>query len=196
MQIILFSQSSSSKIINIFYGENDTYVNNWIKEYIQDYTNTHSNNPTIEITQDNNHDKYTVYHTVKKIVPGYIFNTHTTNIEELFSIQILDYDETQFINTISSENSMLWKDINQIVNNKVLKQLDQDSLYQVFLKMGASIHTKLSWTATELIQLQNQILKDFKKDLYSSVVKKLKRFGPKPKTTPTCTIQYHSKKID
>ncbi len=167
MHILLFHQKDQSKVLNIFYGENDTFINKYVNEYIQHYTQKHNyTNTTVEITQDENNEKYTIYHHITTLKTGFFFNSHSVTTEELFNIQILPFDETQFIENISQENSSLWKDINQMINNKILKQLDQESLYQVFLKMGSSIHTKLHWTATELIQLQNTILKDFKKDLY------------------------------
>lgn len=184
----------------MFYGDNETYVTNWVKDYIQQNTND-IKDVMVEITSEESCDIYTVSKKVKKIHLGYLFNRSEETTEELYQVKVLTFDETQFIQGITCENSLLWKDLNHSINNKVMKQLDQNSLYQVFLKMSASIQTKVAWTATELVELQNKILVDFKKDLYSSIARKLKRFGkvstPKPKKlvntkgTTTCKLEYN-----
>jgi hypothetical protein len=71
----------------------------------------------------------------------------------------------------------MWKNINQEVNNRVLKQLDKDTLLQVLYKIQQRIETKPNWNKTEFTGLISETLKNFRKELYSSVAKRMKRFG-------------------
>lgn len=192
MHLILLNDK---KVLNMFYGDNDTTVTKWVKDYIQRDTNN-DKDIMVEIMSDDSCDIYTVSKKVQKIHLGYFFNKKEETTEEVYQIKVLTFNETEFIQEISCENSLLWKDLNYTINNKVMKQLDQNSLYQVFMRLSTSIRTKLTWTTTELVELQNQILKEFKKDLYSSVAKKLKRFGKqnKPVTTKgitNCKLEYN-----
>ena len=75
----------------------------------------------------------------------------------------------------------LWNGINSEITHRVMRQVDQDSLYRINLNFEAAIKTKDNWNSTELIMMRNEITKNYKKELYSSIVKKMKKFEKKQK---------------
>ena len=50
--------------------------------------------------------------------------------------------------------------INQEINNRVLKQLDKDTLIQILHKIQQRIETKSHWNKTEFVGLFTEILKN------------------------------------
>ena len=70
-----------------------------------------------------------------------------------------------------------WSDINNEINNRVLKRLDKNSLYQIIIELESKIRTKSTWNRTEYVGLVSEIIKNFKKSLYSTIAKRMKRFG-------------------
>jgi len=78
---------------------------------------------------------------------------------------------------IDKSASALWTDINEEANNRVLRSLDKDSLLQFHEKLMVNLHSKSQWTRKEYVALVSEVLKQFKKESYSSVVQKLQRYG-------------------
>ena len=54
--------------------------------------------------------------------------------------------------------------------------MDKDSLYQVFIELDKNMKLKQNWTSNDFINILNELLKNFRKQLYSSVAKKLRRY--------------------
>lgn len=190
MHIILKQLNESNEVLNVFYGNDTNIINNWIKEYINDDIESLKVTPlskdirTVSYETIENNNKIELLKRIKKINKGYIYNSSEKLTETLYTITTLEYDG---INTFNQEQYTLkenskWADINNEINNRVLKQLDKDSLYQILNKIQGSLKVKSNWNYTEYTSLVSEILKTFKKEVYSSLAKRLKRFGKKQKS--------------
>lgn len=189
MHIILKNSDKKIEVITVFYGDNTTVINNWIDEYINDDIESLKNIPlnkderTVSYEIIENQNEYKVIKKIKKINKGYIYNSSERLTENVYTINLLEYDGINKFNPEQytlKENSK-WTDINSEINNRVLKQLDKESLHQILNKIQGSIKLKSNWNYTEYTSLVSEILKTFKKDIYSSLAKRLKRFGKKQK---------------
>jgi len=187
MHIILKKIQEKIDVLNIFYGDDTILINNWIKEYINDDIETFKLEPlnkdvrsiSYEITE--NQTNFELIRHIKKINKGYVYNSSERLTENVYTINLLEYSgaNTFNIQKCNLKENTKWADINDEINNRVLKQLDKESLYQILNKIQASIKVKSNWNYTEYTSLVSEILKIFKKDLYSSIAKRLKRFGKK-----------------
>lgn len=187
MHIILKKIQEKIDVLNIFYGDDTILINNWIKEYINDDIETFKLEPlnkdvrsiSYEITE--NQTNFELIRHIKKINKGYVYNSSERLTENVYTINLLEYSgvNTFNIQKCNLKENTKWADINNEINNRVLKQLDKESLYQILNKIQASIKVKSNWNYTEYTSLVSEILKIFKKDLYSSIAKRLKRFGKK-----------------
>lgn len=189
MHIILKQLNESNEVLNIFYGDDTTVINNWIKDYINDDIESLKNIPLCKDVRAVSYEtietgnKIELIKRVKKIYKGYIYNSSERLIETVYTITTLEYNGINKFNQEQytlKENSK-WADINTEINNRVLKQLDKESLYQVLNKIEGCLKVKSNWNYTEYTSLVSEILKTFKKDVYSSLAKRLKRFGKKQK---------------
>lgn len=192
---IILKQSSregeNDEILNMFYCSNQTIIRNWVKEFIRNDIITRKENDkqindkiiltdtedfykrqgTYEINDaETNFQLIKLY---KKISKGYIYNSSEKLSEIIYKISILEFDD----NLISALNNEKWSDINNEINNRVLKQLDQNSLYQIIIELESKIRTKSTWNRTEYVGLVSETIQKFKKSLYSTVAKRMKRFG-------------------
>lgn len=191
MQIILKKdlKSDSEDVLNVLYGENDSFIESWINTYMEQEIDNLKMSPCDKnIKQDSidyfveiNDGVYYLVKTYKVILKGYIYNSSSEKItDKLFSVKCLQFDNIQpMLSKIDSQP--LWNGINLEIYNRVLKQTDKDSLYRINMNFDAAIKTKDTWTSTELVMLKNEVTKNYKKELYSSVVKKMKKFEKKNK---------------
>lgn len=187
MHIILKTSSEKTEVINIFYGDDINLINNWIKEHINDSIESLKLAPLnkdvrlLSYETVENQNKFELIKRFKKINPGYIYNSSERLTETVYTITYLEYNGINKFNTeqyVLKDNNK-WADINTEINNRVLKQLDKESLYQILTKIQGSIKLKSHWNYTEYTSLVSETLKAFKKELYSSIAKRLKRFGKK-----------------
>lgn len=186
MQIIIKKDllSNSEEVINIFYGENDSYIENWITTYFDQeidslkMTNLNVNSESLDYFVEIRDNTYYLIKKYKVILKGYIYNSSEKISDNLFSIRCLSYNNTEpLLNKIQTQP--LWNGINSEVTHRVMKQVDKDTLYQMNIKFEGAIKTKDTWNSTELVMLQNEITRTHKKELYSSIVKKMKKFEKK-----------------
>lgn len=178
-------KQQSDEILNIIYGEDTLYVEDMISKY---YDNLIDNLNSLPKNSDINTCDYFVeiengeYTLIKKyttISKGYLYNNVSSMIyEKIYLIKVKDYQETGMC--INLNKSDLWLGINSEINRRIIKQLDKESLYQIHNIFENIIKTKENWSRTELTMLQNKIVKDFKKELFSSIVKKKAGFLPGP----------------
>lgn len=170
----------SDEILNIFYSNDITPIRNWVKEYINEdiesyrYTPNKQNIKNVFYELNDGYITLQLLKRYKKVYKGYVYNSSEKLTDLIYSINILEYNPNHINNL---ETSDMWKNINQEVNNRVLKQLDKDTLLQVLYKIQQRIDTKPNWTKTEFTGLISETLKNFRKELYSSVAKRMKRFG-------------------
>lgn len=192
MQIILKKDllSNSEEILNILYGENDNYIENWINTFFNEEIDALKMIPYEKDIIPDSLDyfveiKDNVYYLIKKwskSSKGYIYNSYEKLEQALLSIKCLSYNNIDpLFNKIQSQP--FWNGINSEITHRVMKQLDKESLYQLMLKLENGIKSRDTWTSTELIMLQNEMTKSHKKLLYSNIVKKSKKFNKKSVTS-------------
>lgn len=187
MFVILKKTIEKDEILNIFYGQDELLVSirKWIKEYIEeDIKNKKLNDTTEEYKKfkeiiyeiNDGHQSFELIQKTKATKKGYIYNVSERVTNVIYSINILECNSNKIIFLENSEN---FNNINKEINNRVLKHLDKESLFQVLQKIQTGIHTKKQWNSTEYTGLVSETIKTFKKDMYSSIAKKMKRFGKK-----------------
>jgi hypothetical protein len=208
MQIIIKQDfiSNTEDVINIFYGENNEYVADWINAYFEQEIESLKMMPCEDNIRPDSLDYFVemennMFYLVKKykqILKGYIYNTSEKISEKLYSIRYLTFDNVNVVLDKVNESSSLWNGINSEITHRVMRQVDQDSLYRINLNFEAAIKTKENWNSTELIMMRNEITKTYKKELYSSIVKKMKRFEKKQnkKASPNNVIPCKTIMID
>lgn len=181
--------SQSETILNIIYGDNEDYIKKWISLYfdniIEKKGKLDNEEFFVEIEEG-------IYYLVKKtniIVKGYIFNTPQQITEKLYSVRYLKFDDNKekaLLKTLSdniklNELNGLFPEVTNEINHKVLEGIDRESLYEIYCAFEGAIRTKETWNTTELVILQNKVTREFKKDLYSTIVKKSKKAANKLK---------------
>jgi hypothetical protein len=195
MQIIIKKDllSNSEEVINIFYGENNSYIEDWINTYFHQEMDALKMTPCEENINPESLDYFVeirdnIYYLIKKykvILKGYIYNSSEKNSDNLFSIRCLSYNNIDpILNKIQTQP--LWNGVNSEVTHRVMRQVDKDTLYQINMKFEGAIKTRDTWNSTELVMLQNEITRTHKKELYTSIVKKMKKIEKKqqPKKEP------------
>ena len=201
MFVILKKTIEKDEILNIFYGQDELLksIREWIKEYIeQDIKNRKLNETPEEIKKfkeiiyeiNDGHHSFELIKKTKATKKGYIYNVSEKVANVLYSINILECNSNKII---FLENSEHFNNINKEINNRVLKHLDKESLFQVLQKIQSGIYTKKQWNSTEYTGLVSETIKTFKKDMYSSIAKKMKRFGKK-NFTQSCKIEFLSER--
>lgn len=201
MFIILKKSNEKDEILNIFYGQDEhlTSIRSWIKEYMEEDINNRRSNETQEEKKqfkeiiykiNDGHHNFELIKSTKAIKKGYVYNVSEKITNVIYSINILECNSNKII---FLENSKHFNNINREINDRVLKHLDKESLYQVLQKIQTGICTKKQWNTTEYNGLVSETIKTFKKDMYSSIAKKMKRFGKKnflqiPTTATLCKI--------
>lgn len=122
------------------------------------------------------------YSLIKKknmINKGYLYNNKIEKQTKILTLEVYSYDANNIEKNYEIKKNKLWENINTEINNRVLKSMDKTELYQVFIKINENLQLKQNWSNYEYINLLNDLLKNFKKELYSSIAKKLKRFTKK-----------------
>ena len=168
MYIILQNESNDETIINIIHGYNISIVDEWIKNYLK---NNYSDNYFIE----NKDDIYYLMENTKVTKKGYLYNTTNEISKNILSLRIIEFDNNS-TDVLYNTSTNLLVDIDTEIIKRIMKNVDHESLFQMNMKFLTEIKTKKMWSTFELILLQNEITKNFKKKLYSSIAKKTKKF--------------------
>lgn len=172
--------SNIQEVINIFYAENQKYMEEWIHNYLNNCKVDEIEN---EIESEIENDG-TIFYLIKKqkvLSNGYLYNTSKILSEKMYSVKILDFECNLpcNIDNVPTSTNVLWNGINNEINHKIMRQIDHESLYQLNIKFDNALKTKNTWNTTEIIMLQNEITRCHEKQLYSSIVKKIKKFNKK-----------------
>lgn len=199
--------SQAETILNIVYGDNEDYVKKWIEIYFDNIIEKKDKNEIFFVEIKNG-----IYYLVRKyqvIVKGYIFNTPKQITEQILSVRYIKFiEENHLLKTLSNHIKLkelhgLYPEITSNINHKVLNQVDKDSLYEIYCAFEGAIRTKQTWNTSELIILQDKITRDFKRDLYSTVLKKFKKIANKQNKLknqsssicPLSTVSYSCKTV-
>jgi hypothetical protein len=199
MQIILKTdlKTNNEEIVNILYGENPSYINNWVNNYFEQeicslkmapYENEFIKKDSLDYFVEIENGMYYLVKKYKRVLKGYLYNSFDKISERLYSVRVMTYENTeQFLDEQPCD--MLWNGINMEIIHRVMKQIDKESLFQLNMKFESAIKTKQHWTSTELIMLQCELIKTHKKNLYSSVVKKIKKIEKKHQNKNSYGVQ-------
>ena len=176
MYIIIKNQDDTSEIINIIYNKESSKL--WITEYINENYIKDDITKMYEIYNNENGLKTILKKKETILKKGYFLN-ETKIHETIITFEILEYKCVNVppIEIKIRKNDKLWENINEEINNRVLKKMDKDSLYQYINIVKNNINLKSNWTSNEYIHLSNEYLYSFRKELYSSIAKKTKRYG-------------------
>lgn len=179
MYIVLKKQDNSDNVINMFY--NREIGIKWMNDYINEFKNninTDENNTGDYVIKvdDNCVNLVKIEQFIKK---GFFTNEKRKTETNICEIHLLEFDckDVPVYNFELTENIKLWENINNEINNRVIKKMDQDSLYQYIIMLKTNINLKREWTSNEYMHLSNEYLKTFRKELYSNVAKKMRRKG-------------------
>jgi hypothetical protein len=185
MFVLLREDSQGKQVINVLFGDDVGRIRKWIEDYLQSEINSYAYMPLKKDTRNvsysytcNGEDTYKLIKSYKQIHKGYVYNTSDKVQEVIYTIKFLEY-QTKDCMSRAENGTLLWNDINAEINNRVLKQLDKESLYQVMTEVHDRISFRGFWDKSEYTHMVTEVLKDFKKESYSTVVKRMKRFGSK-----------------
>lgn len=192
------SFSESDEVLNVFYCKDLTVIRNWIKEYINQDIESYKYAPIEEdikyLTYEINDGErnFELLKKYKRINRGYIYNSSERITDILYSISILEFNSETNVSNLEATN--IWRGVNNEINNRVLKQLEKDTLLQILNSIQDKIHTKNNWNKTEFISLVSDTLREFKRDLYNTISKRVKRFNKrhsiyKNKPQVSCKIE-------
>lgn len=180
MYIVLKFDNGKETVCNVFYGHTMTSVAGWVRDYLVELAESYKTTPPLKYQRNIVYDVVDSgdvlilrkrYHQVNK---GYVYNSYTECSETIVQMKILEFNGN--IDWSPQSNSPL-ANINDEINNRVLKQLDKDSLYQITMKIHRLVKSKKTFTPLEYTGIVMEVIREFKKELYSSIAKKMKRFG-------------------
>jgi hypothetical protein len=158
-------------VANIIYGDKyESYVNNLLQDSLEFYEN--DDNVTYSIDKETN----SINKAEKIVEKGYLYNNTTTKESPVLTYEVLEYNPKHLEYNKTSSDGRLWENLNREINHRVLRNMDKDSLYQVFVALDKNMKLKTNWTNLDYINILNELLKNFRKELYSSIAKKLKRY--------------------
>lgn len=182
--------SNSQEILNIFHFDNEDYIENWINEYIKQEIKSkekliNENKQDISYEIQSNFTEFSLIQKQKMINKGYIYNSNTYNYTKLFTININQFTENITETCLSLQEKLpytkLYNDINEEINKRITKELDQETLLLLQSEYNKKIQTKNTWTQKELILLQNTIIKKHEIQLFNKISKQLRKNNKKQK---------------
>lgn len=161
-------QYTTDEIINIIFGYDNKDVEEWILNYINNDITSLKYNPNekyisnekyniLEKLMENKENLkiYELRKTYNKLVKGYLFNSYESCEELVYTIEIKVYNKN------IEPNSLLWKNINNEINIRLLKKMDKKYLIDIIYNINKKLTEKDIWNTDELIILQNNMLQKY-----------------------------------
>lgn len=177
--ILKFINDKLCDVLNVVYGQHISLAYTWTTDYLSTEIKGFSLIPAnkyeqdikyiVEISDDMSHKLVKRY---KKLNPGYVYNSYSKKNIELYTIKIICFSGN---NDIMCKESILYNDLNKEINTKILRSMDKESLYQLFIQIQNIIISKKQFNYTEYNTILSENLKTFRKQFYSSIVKRIKR---------------------
>lgn len=168
------------EVLNVVYGDDINLAYTWVTDNLSNEIKSYCNTPPNKgehgikyIVEFDNDECYKLVKRFEKLKSGYVYNTYSKKDILLYKISIIKFSgETENI-----QKSILYNNLNNEINNRVIRSLDKESMYQVFNKVQNVITSKSNWNYTEYNNILTEILKTFRKDFYSSIAKRAKKYG-------------------
>lgn len=170
-------QQNTQNVLGLIYGDDYNLASQWTIDYISNDIKSRLYCPfekyvkTIEYITNHNQNSFELIKRVTRVKRGYVYNTNEKESSLVYKIQILEFNNE----ITQTSTSHLYQNLNMQINKRVLQTLDAKSLIQVIDTLGEIIATR----EPEYTNILTDILKTFKKDFYSSIAKRLKRYGTK-----------------
>jgi hypothetical protein len=179
MFVVIQSSDRRDDVINVIYDDDEACVKNWISEYLVNEMESWLMCPVmkdmrnVSFTVEDRGNCSALIKKYKRILRGYVYNSSEIKQEEIFSVKYLAFDGNSSMTHTSESHHQ--NDITKEINKRVLRQLDKPSLFNVFTNMQSLIDSKSMWNSEEFAQIVSESIKKFKKELYNSISKKMKR---------------------
>uniref|UniRef100_A0A6C0H800 Uncharacterized protein n=1 Tax=viral metagenome TaxID=1070528 RepID=A0A6C0H800_9ZZZZ len=183
MFVLICQDSDSEQVVNIIHSTDTSIVKSWISEYLHSEMESQSMCPALP---DIKYNAYTIeddetsgvsrlVKRYKQVHRGYVYNSYERKESTVCAVRFLKFDG----NNINFDNvgKGLWNDLDVEINYRVIRQMDKDSLLQVFKGIQQRLSTKNNWTTSEFTALMSDTLKSFRKELFSNITKRMRRYG-------------------
>ena len=175
--------TNKKEVLTIIYSDKaDTWVRYYLndqKTQLEDFYKKHEDKykksgMSVKYIIEENDKTLTKEETY--VEKGYIYNNNIIKYIPIISLEMYEYNAKCLEINKNYTDSRMWENLNKEINHRVLKTMDKDSLYQVFMTVDNNLKLKDAWSTNDYINILNDILKGFKKEMYSSIAKKLKRY--------------------
>ncbi len=182
---------SQEEIHNVFYGDDIKYVREQCINYFNSVIDSEKLAPVqkdvreleFHIKESENGHEFTLCKQYKLKIHGYLYNTRSPLITDVLqTIKIYHFEHISISGSIPSPKPNLQEDITKEINFRVLKNLDKDSVYGILSKLSSLIDTKETWNRREFTNMLSEITKTYKKELYSSIAKKMRKYHRQKKS--------------
>jgi hypothetical protein len=166
----------SDKIISPFFDDMQK-VSEWMENHITalkiDMENAEKKeNVTFNILSIDNEMMLIKNETITH--QGYLYNTYEQKQGTILTFKVVHHNPKL---TDTQNVTDLFMNINEEIQKRYLKNMDKACLQQLLTQINKIVYAKEKWTNKEYLECFNEILQNFKKEPYSSVAKKLQRFG-------------------
>lgn len=183
MFFIVKVQGNDEKIIKIHNDNIDT-IQYWIDEYLESEIKSLTMCPVSKDTRcvsfqiiKNGH-LFQLVKTYKKINRGYIYNSSDMLSEIVLELKVIECDDTVFAESLNlTKKTEFWFKFNNDVNGSMIKQLDRESMYNVFVHVLQLTEQKPKKIQEEIQNVLHSSLRTIKRDLYNSTMKRIKRMN-------------------
>jgi hypothetical protein len=173
--------TNKKEVLTVIYSEK---ADTWVKYYLNDQKSQLEN---CDKKEDDKKGKLTIKYVIEEnektltreeiyIEKGYLYDNTIIKKFPIISLEMYEYNAKCLEINKNYTDSRMWENLNKEINHRVLKSMDKDSLYQVFITIDNNLKLKDAWSTNDYINILNDILKGFKKEMYSSIAKKLKRY--------------------
>lgn len=165
---------TEKSIVKVLYTKNENIVRSWALQYAKQVIE-HLDSTTENVSLYGKSNACGVDVSYKTTNRGYLYNTTKTKTERLLELSWYEYLNHNI--DVQMEDEPLSVGLNEEINNRVLKQLDKESLYQLITRVQQRLKLQEKWNHVEYTNLMSEMVRDFRKELYSNVARRLKRFG-------------------
>jgi hypothetical protein len=187
--------SAGEKVINIIYGEDSNYVEDWINTYCMNEIESLIMCPllpnvfSINYTMEKDKQLFKLIKNYKKLKEGYIFNSYKNVSEIVFSIKYTYFNENEnenenILNKLAKLNRQDKQDngtffVQKETCHRIMENLNKEELLQIIINFESALITKNIWNNKELELLQNETIKNYRKTMYNNISRKVKKINKK-----------------
>jgi len=174
------------KVINIIYGEDRDYVEEWINIYCMNEINSLIMCPLlyntfcINYNIENENNLFRIIKKYKQLKEGYIYNSYKNVSEIVCSIKYTYFDEKsdeQININVFDKLKNVDNSIQKETCHRIMKSLNKDELFEMIINFENALTTKNIWNNKELQLLQIETIKNYRKTMYNNTFRKVKKIN-------------------